>query len=160
MKIPDVYKCPITGEVMADPLIASCGHTFERGAIEGWFEAHPNEALRCPVDNVYIGTRKLHTATALLEDIRHRGYLTEEERRQERNFSLLVRLRYDCIVEERAIRAHREHTTREMRVDHTAPLLPIDTCQMYNPPPPIHPPPPSPLPLSTCPLVILSTNPL
>ena len=34
---PDEYLCPITQELMRDPVIASDGHTYERGAIEIWF---------------------------------------------------------------------------------------------------------------------------
>lgn len=38
--IPRVSKgflCPITGEIMADPVMTSDGHTFDRHAIERWF---------------------------------------------------------------------------------------------------------------------------
>jgi len=34
---PDEYLCPITQELMHDPVIASDGHTYERDAIERWF---------------------------------------------------------------------------------------------------------------------------
>ena len=37
MEPPDEYLCPITQELMHDPVIASDGHTYERGAIERWF---------------------------------------------------------------------------------------------------------------------------
>lgn len=30
------YWCPITGEVMDDPVIAADGYTYERSAIEDW----------------------------------------------------------------------------------------------------------------------------
>ena len=36
---PDEYVCPITQDVMIDPVIAADGHTYERAAIARWFEA-------------------------------------------------------------------------------------------------------------------------
>jgi hypothetical protein len=35
---PDEYLCPITGEMMSDPVIALDGHSYERSAIEKWFK--------------------------------------------------------------------------------------------------------------------------
>ena len=37
--IPPSFECPITYEVMVDPVSTADGHTFERRAIEGWFAA-------------------------------------------------------------------------------------------------------------------------
>jgi hypothetical protein len=34
---PDNFLCPITNEVMEDPVVAADGHTYEREAIETWF---------------------------------------------------------------------------------------------------------------------------
>merc|ERR1711964_138049 len=34
----DDYLCPITHEVMRDPVVASDGQTYEREAIESWFK--------------------------------------------------------------------------------------------------------------------------
>merc|ERR1712157_192114 len=36
--IPEHYICPITQELMTDPVIVSSGHTFERTAIIEWLE--------------------------------------------------------------------------------------------------------------------------
>ncbi|KAK9828804.1 hypothetical protein WJX72_002158 [[Myrmecia] bisecta] len=36
----DEMECPITHEVMTDPVIAADGYTYERSAIEEWFETH------------------------------------------------------------------------------------------------------------------------
>ena len=37
LRVPDAYVCPITRELMHDPVFASDGHTYERDAIEAWF---------------------------------------------------------------------------------------------------------------------------
>jgi hypothetical protein len=47
-EIPEHFLCPITYEVLIDPVIASDGHTYERKAIEGWFtknDTSPNTGL-------------------------------------------------------------------------------------------------------------------
>ena len=36
-EIPDGYTCPISTEIMKDPVILADGHTYEREAIEKWF---------------------------------------------------------------------------------------------------------------------------
>ena len=33
---PDEFVCPITHDVMEDPVVAADGHTYERAAIERW----------------------------------------------------------------------------------------------------------------------------
>jgi len=37
---PDEYLCPITCEIMEDPVFATDGHTYERSAIEAWLQKH------------------------------------------------------------------------------------------------------------------------
>jgi hypothetical protein len=34
---PNNFLCPITLELMRDPVLAKDGHTYERKAIEDWF---------------------------------------------------------------------------------------------------------------------------
>lgn len=36
--VPDEFLCPITHEMMDDPVVASDGHTYEREAIKMWFK--------------------------------------------------------------------------------------------------------------------------
>ena len=37
---PADHLCPITNEVMEDPVVAADGHSYEREAIETWFRGH------------------------------------------------------------------------------------------------------------------------
>ena len=39
------FFCPITQDVMADPVITSDGHTYERAAIEQWLASHNTSPL-------------------------------------------------------------------------------------------------------------------
>nr|BAK00360.1 predicted protein [Hordeum vulgare subsp. vulgare] len=38
--VPSHFICPISQEIMDDPCVAADGHTYERRAIEAWFEKH------------------------------------------------------------------------------------------------------------------------
>ncbi|KAK9676939.1 hypothetical protein RND81_11G111400 [Saponaria officinalis] len=44
--IPDDFLCPITQDLMIDPVTLTTGHTFERTAILDWFK---RGNLRCPI---------------------------------------------------------------------------------------------------------------
>ena len=50
---PDEFICPISHELMEDPVLASDGHAYERRVIERWFEKRltspkTGEALETP----------------------------------------------------------------------------------------------------------------
>ncbi|XP_028781106.1 U-box domain-containing protein 8-like [Neltuma alba] len=67
--LPDHFKCPISLEIMSDPVILSSGHTFDRASIQRWLDAGhrvcpisklplpdhpsliPNHALRSLISN-------------------------------------------------------------------------------------------------------------
>jgi hypothetical protein len=61
---PDDHICSITGHVMVDPVrVVDCGDTFDRVAIETWFETHE----RCPecdmlVDKAVVPNRAVKVA--------------------------------------------------------------------------------------------------
>ncbi|GMH30310.1 hypothetical protein Nepgr_032153 [Nepenthes gracilis] len=68
-QLPDDFKCPISLEIMADPVILSSGHTFDRSSIQRWLDSGhrtcpitkfqlpeppsliPNHALRSLISN-------------------------------------------------------------------------------------------------------------
>lgn len=37
-QIPDSYICPISRDIMSDPVMAADGHTYERQEIQQWFD--------------------------------------------------------------------------------------------------------------------------
>ncbi|KAG6466345.1 U-box domain-containing protein 8-like [Zingiber officinale] len=49
VKLPDDFRCPISLEVMTDPVILSSGHTFDRASIQRWLDAGNRT---CPVTNL------------------------------------------------------------------------------------------------------------
>ncbi|KAK9681736.1 hypothetical protein RND81_10G024400 [Saponaria officinalis] len=68
-ELPEYFKCPISLEIMSDPVILSSGHTFDRSSIQRWLDAGhrtcpitklplpdpptliPNHALRSLISN-------------------------------------------------------------------------------------------------------------
>ena len=51
-EVPESFACPITTELMKDPVFAADGHTYERCAIAQWFE----RAQTSPTTNEPIAT--------------------------------------------------------------------------------------------------------
>ncbi|KZV55192.1 U-box domain-containing protein 8 [Dorcoceras hygrometricum] len=46
---PDDFKCPISLEIMSDPVILSSGHTFDRASIQQWLDAGHRT---CPISKL------------------------------------------------------------------------------------------------------------
>ncbi|GLU04867.1 hypothetical protein SLE2022_219960 [Rubroshorea leprosula] len=62
----ETFSCPLTNEIMEDPVTIETGITYERKAITEWFEACENpEDIRCPTSGKKLTTRALSTNVAL-----------------------------------------------------------------------------------------------
>lgn len=59
------FNCPITGEVMEDPVEAPSGHTYERSAIEKWLA----EVKLCPLTSTPLNTSMLRPNKTLRQSI-------------------------------------------------------------------------------------------
>jgi hypothetical protein len=59
--IPPEFMCPITMEIMADPVVAADGFTYERSAIETWLRNHATS----PKTNVQMADNNLVANTTL-----------------------------------------------------------------------------------------------
>lgn len=53
---PEPFLCPITFEIMRDPVICADGHTYERTAIEHWFS---RENRTSPLTNATLSSLNL-----------------------------------------------------------------------------------------------------
>jgi len=58
-EIPDDMLCPISHEIMQDPVMAMDGHTYERSRIEEWFRSHNTS----PMTREAISTQLLPNIT-------------------------------------------------------------------------------------------------
>ncbi|KAM0062844.1 putative transcription factor C2H2 family [Helianthus debilis subsp. tardiflorus] len=50
---PDEFKCPVSLEIMSDPVILSSGHTFDRFSIQRWLDAGHRT---CPVTKLPLSS--------------------------------------------------------------------------------------------------------
>ena len=51
--VPSEYLCPITHDIMRDPVVIECGHTFERESINSWLILNNT----CPIDRRILRNR-------------------------------------------------------------------------------------------------------
>ena len=63
--VPSGMCCPITFEVMVDPVMAADGHTYERASIETWLEQHETS----PITNLVLDHTRLVPNHALRSSI-------------------------------------------------------------------------------------------
>lgn len=79
-EVPEWLLCPITMEVMGDPVVATDGHTYERDAITKWLK---NNA-RSPVTNQGLPGKALITNHAMRSQVmaimEAKGYVREFDR--------------------------------------------------------------------------------
>ncbi|KAJ0080171.1 hypothetical protein Patl1_23032 [Pistacia atlantica] len=65
LDVPEVFRCPISGEIMADPVVLANGQTFDRPCIEKWL----NEGNRsCPQTHTVLSHTVL-TPNQLVREI-------------------------------------------------------------------------------------------
>lgn len=72
MKLRDEFVCPITFEVMNDPVVASDGHTYEKGAIEKWFRSN----MKSPRNGELLSSKSLLpnlNLKKLIQDLMYEG---------------------------------------------------------------------------------------
>jgi len=60
------YTCPITHEIMKDPVVDPCGHRFERRAIQDWLNKH----LTCPLSRISLSRGDLQDDPLMRKDIK------------------------------------------------------------------------------------------
>ena len=68
-RLPPEIVCPITDEIMRDPVMAADGHTYERRAITDWFAHHDTS----PITNLALDNTNLipnHLARSLAQRFR------------------------------------------------------------------------------------------
>ena len=52
--VPESFKCPITQEIMRDPVMCSDGHSYERSAIERWFQHNSTSPVTNQIVEKYL----------------------------------------------------------------------------------------------------------
>ena len=100
-EIPNSFLCPITSNLMVDPVVAADGHTYEREAIEEWLRRGHNTS---PLTNLRM-ERRLVANHALRKSIEEFVARQNSERREElkreqvfTDLSLAIRLREEEVL--------------------------------------------------------------
>ena len=106
VRTPEEFVCPITQRLMNDPVIAVCGHTFERKAITRWWEDHE----MCTVDHALLPvSENIESDTVLQRHIEsyvsNRPSLAATLREEEDDLDLYVQLLDDYHADVHADRA-------------------------------------------------------
>lgn len=66
---PEAFCCPITGDIMEFPVVASDGHTYERSAIENWLFKQNKDTS--PMTNEKLKSKELtpsHTLKSMIRE--------------------------------------------------------------------------------------------
>ena len=73
-EIPDGYKCPISTDLMEDPVIAADGHSYERRDIAAWFargkRTSPKTGARLPHTHLTPNHNLKSAIRDFLEEVR------------------------------------------------------------------------------------------
>ena len=64
---PDKYNCPITADVMSNPVMTTCGHHYEKTAIEQYIGTKNN--VKCPCCNGSLSKDKLFPSYFMKSEI-------------------------------------------------------------------------------------------
>jgi hypothetical protein len=96
--VPGSFKCPITDDIMYDPVTMRCGHMFDKDAITRWLHV----SNRCPVDNVYIWSTDLYPQNDMRGEIAtyvgQRPHLAIKQQQRDNDFQLHVALTLDYVL--------------------------------------------------------------
>ena len=69
-KVPPDFLCPITQEIMTDPVMALDGHSYERDAIQTWFGSGRSR-IKSPLTNETLASDLItpnHTLRKVIQD--------------------------------------------------------------------------------------------
>ena len=75
--LPPEFMCPITGEIMREPVTTADGHVFERSAIERWLATHSTSPMTgMPLEHTKLAPA--HAIRQLIERSMERGASKDE----------------------------------------------------------------------------------
>jgi len=97
--IPDECFCPITQEIMEDPVIAQDGHTYERQAIKRWLDMGKRISPKTGARLLSTELTPNHTMRSLIQDLKGQVPVLARHQLDMRNIEIVLRLREEEIEE-------------------------------------------------------------
>ncbi|MCD8543125.1 MAG: hypothetical protein LRY69_07135 [Gammaproteobacteria bacterium] len=101
INIPDSFRCPITTEIMENPVICADGHSYEREAITAWLRAHNTS----PFTNEILPHKNLINNINLKKAIQDLLERQPVLRQENRDFQMAVEIRIkelESVLEKRS----------------------------------------------------------
>jgi len=97
--IPNECFCPITQEIMEDPVIAQDGHTYERAAIKHWLGMGKRTSPKTGARLLSIELTSNHTMRSLIQDIKVQVPVLARHKVDMQNIETAIKLREEEITE-------------------------------------------------------------
>jgi hypothetical protein len=96
LKIPDDFLCPITLEVMRDPVCAADGHSYERAAIQEWLIGH-RSSPKTGAPLAHTTLTPTHTLRQVIESVMEKMPIIQrhdiEQRQRELDLKKIMEIR-------------------------------------------------------------------
>ena len=97
--IPDECFCPITQEIMEDPVIAQDGHTYERTAIKRWLDMGKRISPKTQARLLSTELIANYTLRSLIQDIKSQVPVLARHKLDMHNIEAAIKLREEEIEE-------------------------------------------------------------
>lgn len=98
--IPNECFCPITQEIMEDPVIAQDGHTYERAAIQQWFGTGRRTSPKTGVRLLSIELIPNYTMRSLIQDLKAQIPVLARHELNLNNIEAAIKLREEDMQQE------------------------------------------------------------
>ena len=131
-RIPRQFICPISMEIMVDPVITTAGLTYERAYIEEWFRRHTTDPM-AHVPVVKILTPNIALKQQIEEFMAHFAGLHQYQQDEE-DAKLAMQLRIDELNQRMETKALELSQMQQHIEDHIATLSisQVRPCQLHN----------------------------
>jgi hypothetical protein len=97
--IPNECFCPITQEIMDDPVIAQDGHTYERTAIKRWLDMGKRVSPKTGARLLSTELISNHAMHSLIEDLKEQVPVLSRHKLDMRHIEAAIKLREEEIAE-------------------------------------------------------------
>ena len=104
--IPDECFCPITQEIMEEPVIAQDGHTYERAAIQRWLGMGKRTSPKTGARLLSTELIANYTMRSLIQDIKAQVPVLARHKLDMHNIEAAIKLREEEIEETLAQKGH------------------------------------------------------
>jgi TPR repeat protein len=112
--IPKEFFCPITQEIMEDPVIAQDGYTYERSAIQQWFDLGHRNSPKTGARLLRAKLTSNHTMRSLIQDFKVQMPVLTRHKVDMHHIEAAIKLREEEIEE--ILEAELEQKTAALRI--------------------------------------------